>query len=206
MAHINNSCIGSITRDGIIKEVGEYSLDSQEFIDRIDNCSVLFVSGWLFRDRRNFIKHADEIRQYFRPVEKYEQNVNEYILNLRKRSDIIIGVHIRYGDFRGSKWYYETEEYIQVMEKCKTIFPDKNICFLICSDEKLDGNRFSGFNFAFGPGNIIEDMYALAKCDYIISSASTYSAWASFYGKVPLYRMEKTNKDITINNFRVVTS
>lgn len=204
--HINNCYIGVITKDGIIKKDGEFSLDTPEFLGIVNNCKVLFASGWLFRNRLNFIKHADEIRQYFRPLEKYEQNVNEFILNLRKRSDIIIGIHIRYGDFRDSKWYYETKEYIQIMEKCKTIFQDKKTGFLICSDEKLDRNKFSGFNFTFGPGNIIEDMYTLAKCDYIIGSASTFSAWASFYGKVPLYRIEREGEDVSRDSFKEVTS
>ncbi len=204
--HINNGYIRTMTRDGVIKEVGEYSLDNPEFLGIINDCRVLFVSGWLFRDRGNFIKHSDKIRAYFKPLERHERNVNACISDLRKKNDIIIGVHIRHGDFRKSRWYYETGEYMRIMEKCKTVFQDKKTGFLICSDEKFEEGIFSRFNFAFGTGNIIEDMYSLAKCDYIISSASTFAAWASFYGKAPLYRMEKTGEDITIDSFKAVTS
>jgi hypothetical protein len=38
-----------------------------------------------------------------------------------------------------------------------------------------------------GPGHFIEDLYALASCDYIIGPPSTFSQWASFYGNVPRY-------------------
>jgi len=37
---------------------------------------------------------------------------------------------------------------------------------------------------------MVEDLYALAECDYIIGPPSTYTLWASFYGDTPLWFME----------------
>ncbi|MCS6783545.1 MAG: hypothetical protein NZ482_10320, partial [Gloeomargarita sp. SKYG98] len=58
-----------------------------------------------------------------------------------------------------------------------------------CSDENLipQGHHFSGLPVHWGTGHIIEDLYGLAECDYLIATPSTYSGWASFYGQVPIY-------------------
>ena len=64
------------------------------------------------------------------------------------------------------------------------------MAFLICSDEPQHGGDFARMNVHFGTGHAIEDLYALARCDYLIGPPSTFSAWASFYGKVPLYFIE----------------
>ena len=37
------------------------------------------------------------------------------------------------------------------------------------------------------PGTALEDLHALAGCDYLIGPPSTFGAWASFHGDVPRY-------------------
>jgi hypothetical protein len=38
-------------------------------------------------------------------------------------------------------------------------------------------------------GSAVEDLYSLARCDYLLGPPSTFSLWASFYGNVPLHQM-----------------
>jgi hypothetical protein len=46
-------------------------------------------------------------------------------------------------------------------------------------------------------------MYSLAKCDLIMGPISTYSTWASFYGKVPLYRIDNPENPVSLDNFKI---
>lgn len=46
-----------------------------------------------------------------------------------------------------------------------------------------------------------EDLFSLSKADYIIGPPSTFSAWASLYGTVPLYFIESSNSDFKIPDF-----
>lgn len=49
---------------------------------------------------------------------------------------------------------------------------------------------------------IIEDMYSLAECDYIIGPPSTYTMWASFYGEVPLYMVDNPSLKPVLSDFK----
>lgn len=73
------------------------------------------------------------------------------------------------------------------MHKVEGCFEKEKIRWLICSNEFIDLGYFSGFDTIKGNGQIVEDMYAFAACDYIVGPPSTYTGWASFYGKKPLY-------------------
>ena len=189
--------------------MAELRLDYPDFFNFIRPKQTIFLMGWRFRDRTNIIKHADKIRAYFRPREQYMSNVTALISKSRKTCDILVGVHIRQGDVKNPKsfghnmgWHYETDTYIKIMEKIEKLFQGKKVGFLISSDEKQDGGKFSKFNFTFGTGHVIEDMYSLAQCDYITGPPSTYSGWASFYGDVPQYVIFDPDATISLEKFK----
>jgi hypothetical protein len=124
-------------------------------------------------------------------------------------SDILIGVHIRRGDyknFENGRYYYENKIFINNMLKLKDLFPDKKLTFLICSNEKINLNEFKNLNVHLGTGHFIEDLYSLARCNYIIGPPSTYSMWASFYGQVPLFQMKEREEAINLNSFKIISS
>jgi len=192
--------------------MAELRLDSPDFLNFLRAKQIIFLMGWRFRDRTNIMKHADKIRAYFKPREKYLSNVTALINKSRKNCDILVGVHIRQGDVRNPKsfghnmgWHHETDTYVKVMERIEKLFHGKRVGFLISSDEKQDGGKFSKFNFTFGTGHIIEDMYSLAQCDYIAGPPSTYSGWASFYGDVPQYVIFDSNATISLEKFNKAT-
>lgn len=54
-----------------------------------------------------------------------------------------------------------------------------------------------------GLGHFIEDMYTLAECDYIFGPPSTYTMWASFYGKRPLQKIREKNQRIDFDKFEL---
>ena len=158
-------------------------------VRQIKNTPITFLSGFYFRDPPNFERYANEIRKYFQPLDKYQLNISHLIKKARKKCDILMGVHIRRGDYRMLKklYFYTDKEYIAIMKSIKKLFPDKKVSFFIVSNAKLDKALFENLTCCFGSNDMIEDLYSLAQCNYIIGPPSTYTRWASFYGQVPLH-------------------
>jgi len=146
-------------------------------------------------------KHSDEIKRYFEPVDSIQTNVKRLIDKSRKQGDILIGLHIRRGDYKkycGGKYYYSIKDYTTKMHDAERLFNGKRVSFLICSNNiwRSNGNLFDGHSITFGTHHLVEDMYSLAQCDYIIGPPSTYSMWASFYGNVPIYIIKNIKDNI----------
>lgn len=182
----------------------EFRLDDPKFLGSIEPKQILLSRGSYFCDYPNLLKHADKIREYFKPLTPHETNVNDLVKNIRGLCDVLIGIHIRRGDYetyQGGKFYYDLDTYLKVMGNVMRLFPNKKVGFLVCSNETLDKNKFSAFRVAFGTSQILEDMYLLAGCDYIIGPSSTYSRWASFYGNVPNYILKNPDKTVEIEDF-----
>lgn len=178
--------------------------DNPKAIDVFQSSMVIFVSGLQFRDITSIIKHGDEIRAYFRPARPFAEAVNLLIKTIRKNCEVLIGIHIRRGDYAnhlGGRYCFEVKNYIGIIDNLKALFPDRKVGFLICSNEKLNRDLFGGANCSFGTGHFFEDMYALASCDYIVGPPSTFSLWASFYGQVPLCFLQKPDEPLALTNF-----
>jgi hypothetical protein len=183
----------------------EFRLDDKEFLRSARETTIIITKGYFFVDYINLIKHAESIRQFFRPKRTYEENINRIIKPARLNCEILIGIHIRRGDYKdyqGGKFYYDTQVFSRLMDQLEDLFPGKIINYLLCSDEPSHEEDFSRFNITYGTNHIIEDMYALAQCDYIIGTPSTYSRWACFYGDTPVYHIIDPLLDISHSDFK----
>lgn len=163
-------------------------MNSDAFVQRAKTSNVLIGNGWGLKDSRNFEKHASRIRETFTPVPQHQSNVTRLIGSARKTSDTLIGVHIRRADYRtwhGGRYYRDDAFYMNKMREERASLPGKKVAFLICSDEKINLDNFSGLDTYLGTGHFVEDLYSLAGCDRIIGPISTYSMWAAFYGQIP---------------------
>jgi hypothetical protein len=168
---------------------GEVHLDSERFLSVLPSTKLIVFLGPLFRDFTSFPKHAVSIREYFRPLPSFRDNVDALMMAVREGCDIVVGLHIRRGDYQGfmdGKFFHTLENYLRWMEHVRGLLQGKVVKFLVCSDERQPDGVFSRFNVVFGTGHLIEDLYALARCDFILGPPSTFSAWASFYGQVSL--------------------
>jgi hypothetical protein len=184
-----------------------FDMNDRYFVELVKSKKIIIAKGWLFRDNVNFNKYSPLIREIFMPKAQYYQNVLRLIDSLRKESDLLIGVHIRRGDYKGfenGKYYFQLSTYQDKMVQLQKIFFDKKISFLICSNEKINLDEFKDFKAHLGTTHFIEDMYSLSKCDYIIGPPSTYSMWASFYGQTPLFKITEKDATIVLDNFKVV--
>jgi hypothetical protein len=181
-------------------------LDGPELQEKIRPAGIVFVYGWRFRAPDLVRKHGDKIRAYFQPVEQYDHPGREAVARLRQDADIVIGVHIRQGDYRrwyGGKYFYPAARYAAWMGELAAQFPARKVAFLVCSDEPRHAGEFPGLSVGFGTDSPVSDLYALARCDFILGPKSTFSQWASFYGEKPLLHLGDSNDSVPVEKFRV---
>jgi hypothetical protein len=167
-------------------------LETPEVEAQIADARVVFVYGWIFRAPAAMRKHAETVRAYFRPVEAYARISAQAVAHLRQAAEVVIGVHIRQGDYRTWKkgrCFFPMWQYASWMRELAGQFPGQRVSFLVCSDESRRPQEFPGLSVGFGPGFPMGDLYALAQCDYITGTVSSFSQWASFYGNKPLYQL-----------------
>lgn len=181
------------------------NLDGPEVQETIRLARIVLVYGWRFRAPKLVQKHADNIRTFFRPLETHENASRAAVEPLRSNAEVVIGVHIRQGDYRewkGGRFFYPVERYAAWMNELAAQFPGRKVAFFICSDEPRRPEEFPGLTVGFGGDSPVHDLYALAHCDYIMGTKSTFSEWAAFYGGKPLLHLLDRDASAKLDNFR----
>lgn len=125
------------------------------------------ISDWGFRDREALDRHADAIRAFFAPCRTFPELP-------RAGNEILVGVHKRRGDYReflGGRYYYEDAVYERCKDRLRSLLetPGRNVRFV-----------------EFPRNGAVQDQWTMSRCDCLMGPPSTFSAWASFMGKVPL--------------------
>jgi hypothetical protein len=166
-----------------------------EIVNKILKKDTVVFEGFMFCSSIDQMqKHGNALREIFKPQQAVLQKM-DWLKKQRLPASIIIGVHIRRGDYksyRNGKYYYDLEIYKKQMQHLANMYADKNPSFFICSDEVFTNYSFSDFKIIENEnGNATEDLYLMSTCDYLIAPPSTFSKWASFYGEVPLYVIEE---------------
>jgi hypothetical protein len=181
-----------------------YDLKSASFLEAARGKQLVFLFGRFFRDYENLTTFQTEIRKYFKPIAEIQNEVNAFLHEVKLNAEIVIGVHIRRGDyeeFANGKYFYSVQNYAQKMRELQDEMNGVTVRFLVCSNEKIKMNCFDGLSVINGLDHLVKDMYALAECDYIMGPPSTYSLWASFYGNKPLYQIKDINVKIDFSKF-----
>jgi len=182
-------------------------LDGPGIQTQIRDARIVFVHGWWYRAPTDWIqRHAGKIRDYFRPIEEYARASREAVDRLRRDADVVVGVHIRQGDYRtwhGGKYFFPASRYAGWMQELAAQFPDRKVAFFVCSDEPRTAGEFPGLAVGLGAGSPVGDLYALAGCDYIFGPQSTFTQWASFYGNKPLFLLNDANARLERAKFRI---
>ena len=167
-----------------------------------------FTKGWQTRtDTRYLHQTLPELQRIFRPREEIMQKAESMIAKLRQESDLVVGVHIRRGDYatwNDGRFFYELEDYHQFMLRIQALYPNKKVSFFISSNEDFSLNIFEGCTcrrFGREPSGAILDLYTLSLCNRIIGPFSSYSRWASFIGQVPLCFLETKDQLFTEDSF-----
>ena len=176
-------------------------LEGERFRDAITTQRPLLLQGWAFRSPRLLEKHGDAVRSFFEPSSVDREAVRARIESARADADVLVGVHIRRGDyagFMGGKFFYEMADYARWMHEIQEQLVGRRVAFLVCSNEPIDEGDFPGLRVVPGPGTVIRDLYALAETDWMTGPPSTFTGWASFIGKSPRYNIESRDAVIEV--------
>lgn len=145
------------------------------------------LNGW-FDLSRLVLPNAAEVRRFFTPRAAIRREVAAHLASARGGADVLVGIHIRRGDFRnflGGRHDYSNATYARIMRRVCEVCPGREVAFLVCSDEPVDPAAFPGLRVTAGPGTVVGDLAALAGTDAVFGPCSTFSLWAAFMGKRP---------------------
>lgn len=185
----------------VIRLKGEEECDLQgdRFREAIQSKRTILLQGWMFRSGQLLNDHWASIKDYFALGHDDRSVVDTTIRSARSNSDVLIGVHIRRGDyatFMDGQYYFDDDVYARWMNDVCDQLPGRRVRFMVCSHEQLDQSKFAGLRITRGPGSALQDMYALAETDWMIGPPSTFTAWASYIGRKP--RIELDSKDAKV--------
>ncbi len=167
-----------------------------------------FTKGWQTRtDTRYLQQTLPQLQQVFRPREEIMQKAEAMVAGLRSDADIVVGVHIRRGDYatwHDGRFFYSLADYHQFMLRVQQMLSPQRVAFFISSNEEFSPSDFEGcrcMRFGKEPSGAILDLYTLSLCDRIMGPFSSYSRWASFIGRVPLCFLEDREQQFTADSF-----
>ena len=171
-----------------------------------------FIKGWDTRQDTRYLRQTmPQLKILFRPKEEIMQKAESMIASLREQYNIVVGVHIRRGDYatwHNGRFFYDLNDYHNFMLKVQDLHPNKRIVFFISSNENFSTDVFEGCicrRFGKEPSGAILDLYTLSLCDLIMGPFSSYSRWASFIGEVPLCFIESKEQQFTKESFSKIT-
>lgn len=169
---------------------------------------VKLLFGKRYTDKNEFEKVEagilveEGIYDFFEPLIGHSEYVRDYIVNhvCNGLLDSVnnydfsncVAVHVRLGDFPENRripisWY---ESQIKLRSRGKKI-----IIFSDGTDEELRQllNLDNVVRVFFG--GAIQDIIAMSRCEYIIGSDSSFSAWGAYLGQVPccFYKLQFGN-------------
>lgn len=193
-----------------------FSIISGGTFDQCDlenlNSRIVEFEGVDFVYKAGIEKHCDFIRSHLRFNESINTETSHFIDSLRKKNQLVVGIHVRRGDFKefdGGRHYFEWCDYAAYAKELKKLLANKKVGFVICTDSAKQYSKmhFGSLETQLSSFDSAGDMAVLSKCDYIISPGrSTFSGWSSFIGEVPLLCMSSANLDFKLSDFITIRS
>ncbi len=178
-------------------------LEGDQFRSAVESGRTLLLQGWRFRGPRLLQEHWSQIREFFSISPFDQEAIRRTMHQARRESDLVIGVHIRRGDyaqFQGGRYCFEDQLYAEWMHSVCEQLPGRKVQFLVCSHEQLNLKNFSGLNITPGPGSALRDMYALAETDWMMGPPSTFTTWAAFVGQKPRAELHSREHTVVVPN------
>ena len=142
--------------------------------------------------------NCPQIHYIFNPSKNVVEDVDKQFLTEVQRCDIIIGIHIRRGDYRlwqCGHYFFEMKEYHDICARIKDLYPEKRVKFFISTNDSIEPKDWEGLDyFVIENSSAIKDLYCLSKCDYIVGPPSSFSRWAAFIGSKKLCFIHDKNQ------------
>ena len=156
---------------------------------------VNFVRGFIYDNSQpDIAEEHPVIHRYFRPRKKYVEGIESPVLELRKKNDIVLGVVIRHGDFktwRNGEFYFETSEYVRLMDRAVEYLAPIKTGFFIASDEEQPREPFGKHCYYFRAGHCSGE-FKFARCVMACWQLQAhFLVGLSITGKSPLTKFPK---------------
>ncbi len=163
---------------------------SNELAQAVLEEGALFFDGWLFRNPEGIQKYREQILSRVKPRREIESLVQRDIESIRKVYPVVIGVHIRQGDYRefkNGRFFIHQSRIREILEEYMVdrAIDRTTTCFVLCTNGEIQSECFDGLNIWRAERGFVHDLFLLAACDVILGSDSTFGAFASYYGDVP---------------------
>lgn len=183
----------------------------KDSISALSNCLFknCYVKGWYNFDKNNILirKYQDLMIKKYTLKKNYYKNNPLFLkmLSLDKSKTILIGVHIRRGDYKkwnNGKYYFKDEQYRTYMRKMKkeiNIHINKKCIFIIFSNEKTSFEESDTLWISKNTWYL--DHFLMGQCDYLIGPPSTFTVWASYIGKTKYIHIKSSEQKIELKHF-----
>jgi hypothetical protein len=129
----------------------------------------------------------------------------EKIAYLKNNKQIVVGVHIRRGDYKywmEGKYFFNDNVYLTYMWNISKDIEkeyNKKCSFIIFSNTKISINESD--NIYKSENKWYIDHYLMSKCDFLIGPPSTFTLWASYIGKVKYFHIRNDSGKVNIDDF-----
>ena len=168
------------------------------------------LNGFHFTAKDLVTKHRKKICKILDFRSSLKRPIDSLLKEARSKYRLILGVHIRENDFKDfyqGKYFVSSEHFLRLVDQFKNLKSEKSVGVLICSDsfQILKDIEDQNPYYIFPKGSVAGDMYSLSNCDYIIGpQATTMSAWAAFFGNVPVLQADSSTQLFSAQDFRNV--
>jgi hypothetical protein len=187
----------------------QVSVRNEEFVQRLRDNRLVVMSGWTAIEKM-FFPHPEEMRSFFTPRREIVDACRAVASQARGKADVLIGMHFRWSDYKtyaAGSFYFSAATYARVMRHCAALFPGKETAFLAISDDRQAAQELleasAPLRAILGPGTVIGDLYSLAECDYIVCPSSSFSLWAAFCGRKPVWCMRDDKTLPALEDFKI---
>ena len=138
--------------------------------------------------------------------------MDSIIKKARSEFSLLLGIHIRHNDFKefyNGKYFVQLDKYSKIINQFKKFnYANNLIGVIVCSDcpEVLRQINQRYPSYITPKGTVAQDMYALSQCDFLVGpkKASTYSPWASFIGKIPIFQIDYNSQLNCMSSFKLI--
>lgn len=169
---------------------------------------VMFLHGYGPRNWELLEKHQDVVRSFLSPNMSLIPESRDHIRRLKQEDSLLIGVHIRQDDYskwRNGRYFFSLEEYRDVMIQLQDVFAPKKVRFHLASTGISNKSLFADLDVSYTCSlamgtHFVGDMYELSQCDLIAGPPSTFSSWAAFLGRVPLFPIVSSGQRVNLED------
>ena len=167
-------------------------MEKPVFGDYARGKALTFYAGWRIHAWNLVEARETKLRSRFQPAMSRAAETREWLAELRRRHRVLVGVHLRRGDYRlwhNGRFLFSANRYATWLREVRDLWPEAG--FVLVSDEPISREVFVGLPLYEVPPGVepgwFLDWVALTGCDCIIGPPSTYSATAAFVGEGRLW-------------------